>query len=495
MKSVKTEAITSNSSPRRISSPVQDLLASPAEPCDQEELLRKVKELSDILYYSSDSIYVTDGQGNTLLVNEAFEQMSGLGRDEVLGRNVLDLEERGMFTPSVSSLVLRERRKITIIQELKNGTRVIATGVPIFDSRGELFRIVSNSKSLHEIRFLNQYLEDTGSVPREGCRDWDDASASIVYNSPEIEAILELIRDIAPVDTTVLLMGESGVGKGLFARLIHDLSPRKEERFVQINCGAIPESLLESELFGYEGGAFSGALKGGKPGLLEQAQGGTLFLDEIGEMPLGLQVKLLHTIQNRQITRVGGVMPVDIDTRIISATNRVLEDEVKAGRFRMDLYYRLNVVPVTIPPLRNRTSDIIALTQSFLQCQNRKYGKEVIFSSQVFDQFLSYHWPGNIRELENVVERLVVTARSRIVREGHVNPLLKNQPSFPQESLVVNKVMFLEEAREELERQLVLRAYRQGGTSYKTAELLGISQTSAHRKIQKYISRTDSEMG
>lgn len=472
---------------------VTDLLARHGKKGAPEEMEHKIRELSDILHYSSDSIYVTDGEGNTMLVNEAFERMSGLKREQVLGRNVLDLEEAGMFTPSVSSLVLRERRKITIIQELQNGTRVIATGVPIFDKAGDLFRIVSNSKSLNEIKFLNQYLEESRCSSSEGCSNWESASESVIHNSPVIETILELIRDIAPVDTTVLLMGESGVGKGLFARLIHDLSPRSENRFVQINCGAIPESLLESELFGYEGGAFSGARKGGKPGLLEQAQGGTLFLDEIAELPLGLQVKLLHTIQSRQITRVGGIEPIEIDTRIISATNRDLEEEVKHGRFRMDLYYRLNVVPVTIPPLRERKSDIIALSQSFLQCQNRKYGKEVIFSSQVFDQFLTYHWPGNIRELENIVERLVVTARSRIVRECHVNNLMQNRPETEQDAVIVNAILPLEEAREALERQLIRRAYREGGTSYKTAELLGISQTSAHRKIQKYIVPGDSK--
>ena len=452
----------------------------------------RVKELIDIINYSSDSIYVTDGEGNTILVNEAFENMSGIRREDVIGKNVCELEDEAVFTPSVTSLVLRESRKITIIQELRNGTKVIATGVPIFDEDGNLYRIVSNSKSLGEIHFLNEYIKMEKPDCGGPCLRSDDIIRNVIYTSEKIDNILELIRDIAPLDTTVLLTGESGVGKSLFARIIHELSARKNFRFVQINCGAIPEGLLESELFGYEGGAFSGARKEGKKGLLEIAQGGTIFLDEIGELPVNLQVKLLHAIQNREITRVGGIEPVKIDARIISATNKNLEEEVREGRFRIDLYYRLNIVPVLIPPLRQRKSDIIPLAQYFLQCLNRRYNRNVFFSSKAFDELLSYSWPGNIRELENVIERLVVTSRGEIVKTTSGVISHDEGSCSSEQNIVVNDMIPLRQAREELEKQLVRLAYEEGGSSYKVAEILDISQASAHRKIQKYIDPCNS---
>ncbi len=458
-------------------------------------LLRKVsssltvsRELTDIIKYSSDSIYVTDGAGNTLFVNKAFEQISGIAGEDVLGKNVKDLEEQAAFTPSVTSLVLKEKRKITVVQELKNGRIVIATGVPIFDNQGAIFRVISNSKDLRELAALDRYLDEL-LANQDGYRDRVVTSPpSIICESEAMKQILSLAATVSGVDTTILLTGESGSGKGIIARLIHDSSHREGNRFIQINCGAIPELLLESELFGYEGGAFTGANRTGKPGLFEAADRGTLFLDEIGELPLSLQVKLLHAIQSKQITRVGGVEPITIDVRIISATNRDLEQLVREKKFRLDLYYRLHVIPIHVPSLRERREDIIPLTQLFMTRFNALYRKDVKLTADLFEQLLTYQWPGNIRELENLIERLVVTAENNRVSCGDITACLSQEMVASGDPIVVNRIIPLNQATDEVERILIQTVYSSCRNTYTTAEILGISQSSAQRKIQKYVT-------
>jgi len=229
----------------------------------------------------------------------------------------------------------------------------------------------------------------------------------IVGKSPKILQALDIVHRVAPTNATVLLMGESGVGKELFAKAIHFLSPRADKPFIAINCAAIPPDLLEAELFGYEKGAFTGAYTS-KKGKFELANGGTIFLDEIGDMPLNLQVKLLRVLQEKEVERIGSSKPIKIDVRIIAATNRNLEKLIKEGKFREDLYYRINVVPIYIPPLRERKEDIPVLVNYFLEVFNKEYGKNVKVSKEVFEVFLNYHWPGNVRELRNVLERMVI---------------------------------------------------------------------------------------
>ncbi|SFG14289.1 PAS domain S-box-containing protein [Desulfotomaculum arcticum] len=452
------------------------------------ELKNSNQELNEIIEASSDSIYVTDGRGNTLRANIAFEKMAGVKRKEVLGKNAKKLEKEGLFYPSVSALVMKEKRKITIIQKMRNGREAVVTGVPVYDTKGNIFRIVCNSKDFEDLKILNEYLGYKNKKPTFNKND-DMSENSIIYKSQKMKELIDLIQQIATVDSTILFTGESGVGKGVIARLIHQQSNRANEKLIEINCGAIPDSLLESELFGYESGAFTGAKTDGKPGLLEIANKGTVFLDEIGEMPLNLQVKLLQVIQNRQIIRVGGTKLIDIDIRIIAATNKDLKKLIEEGKFRHDLFYRLNVVPLHIFSLRERKDDIIPLIDYFLHKFNKQYHRQVKFTEDLYQEALVYEWPGNIRELENFVERMVVTNNSGIIKKEDLPPQFMTNVFYPDNQIVINKIMPLKQATREVERQLVHMAYKISENSYKIASILGISQSSAHRKIQEYIQK------
>ena len=296
----------------------------------------------------------------------------------------------------------------------------------------------------------------------------------MVGSSLAMQRVMDLIRRVAPVDSTILLLGESGVGKGVLAAEIHRLSPRRSGPFVRIDCAALPGSLLESELFGYSPGSFTGARREGKPGLIEQAHGGTLFIDEIGDVPLELQVKLLHVIQERRIIRLGAVTPTAVDIRIIAATHRDLEAMVAEGRFRADLYYRLNVVPVKIPPLRERPEDIPVLARTFLDRFCARYRVERTLTPEAVERLVAYSWPGNVRELENLVERLVVTLDEREIRPEHL-PL----PAPGGPPVQVREIVPLKEAVAALELELVGEAYRRFGSSVKVGRASGIHQTTA----------------
>lgn len=308
----------------------------------------------------------------------------------------------------------------------------------------------------------------------------------LIYKSKIMQQTFELALKVAKVDSNVLITGESGVGKEIIAKIINAASPRAKKPFLQINCGAIPENLLESELFGYEGGAFTGAKSSGKMGYFEISNGGTLLLDEIGELPLNLQVKLLRAIQDREIYRVGGTTPIKFDVRIISATNRNLEEMVQRGLFRADLYYRLNVVPINIPPLRKRTDDIIPLAIHFLEKFNSKYKMNKRFEPEVLLAFERYKWPGNVRELENVVERLVIISDDEIIGLHHLpfnNKITNDTSGLTIE--VLNPVP-LQTASEILEKKLIAKALQLTGSTRKAAKILGVTHPTVIRKAQKY---------
>jgi transcriptional regulator with PAS, ATPase and Fis domain len=308
----------------------------------------------------------------------------------------------------------------------------------------------------------------------------------VVAESPVTKNLLELCLRVARVDSTVLLTGESGVGKDVLARLIHDLSARHRRPFVAVNCGAIPENLLESELFGYEKGAFSGAQRQGKPGLFEEANGGTVFLDEVGELPLKLQVKLLKVIQEHRCRRLGSVRDVELDLRVIAATNRDLKEMVAAGSFREDLFYRLYVVPIEVPPLRDRREDILPLALRFLKTYNRKYGVTRTLSQELLDVLEQYPWPGNVRELQNVIERMVVTADADVLEPRHLPDSLRTRTQPPASGLQVPEGLTLREAREMVERLLIERALARGGNTRRAAKLLGVTHPTVIRKAQKF---------
>lgn len=297
-----------------------------------------------------------------------------------------------------------------------------------------------------------------------------------------------LIKKVAMVDSTVLILGESGVGKNVIASQIHRHSRRSAGQFVEINCGSIPEGLLESELFGYEAGAFTGAGKQGKQGIIELANQGTLLLDELGELPLTLQAKLLKVIQEKRLQRVGSMQYRDVDFRLIAATNRDLEKMVKEGKFRQDLYFRLNVVPIHVPALRNRPEDIAALLKLVVRSLNERYGMNKKLDAAATHALLHYDWPGNVRELENVLERLVVTADEEVITSQHLPAEIKaaGEEQTAMEPSVAAAKMSLRDAMEQVEEKWLRHAAERCRTTAEMAEFLGISQPSVVRKLQKY---------
>jgi DNA-binding NtrC family response regulator len=302
-------------------------------------------------------------------------------------------------------------------------------------------------------------------------------TGEITGNSPAIKQALELINLAAPGDSTVLITGASGTGKELAARAIHSLSPRKDNRFVAVNCAALPENLLESELFGYERGAFTGAEKR-KPGRFELADGGTLFLDEIGDMPSAMQAKLLRVLEDKKVERLGAVEPISLDVRLVAATNKDLEQTMKDGRFREDLYYRLSVVIISMPGLQERTGDILLLAEKFLRDFSQKLGKKISgFTPEAASLLVSYSWPGNVRELQNVIERAVVLSRGEVISPGEL-PGLKAAAKDSLDSL--EKIADIEKAH--IKRILDRMSWNIG----KSAEMLGIHRNTLRAKIREY---------
>lgn len=306
--------------------------------------------------------------------------------------------------------------------------------------------------------------------------------SGIIGTSKGIRSVLELVAQVAPSDATVLITGESGTGKELIASEIHRQSKRARQAFIKVNCAALPESVIESELFGHEKGAFTGALTQRK-GRFELAHGGTIFLDEIGDLSPQVQVKLLRVLQEREIERVGGNQPIKIDVRLIAATNRNLEEDIKSGRFREDLYYRLNVFPIHIPPLRERKSDIILLADFFAEKYGKKNGKLIKrISSPALDLLSSYHWPGNVRELENCIERAVILSTDSVIHSYHLPPSLQSAQSTQTEPTTT-----LEAALSRLEKELIIEALKiTGGNMAAAARRLGITERQMGLRVHHY---------
>jgi len=460
----------------------------------QEQANRQLaEEVDSILNFSSDEIYITDGRGVTLRVNKAFEENSGVAVCLVLGKNVADLEQEGFFRPSVARLVLEQKTKVTTLQEYQNKKKVLVTGTPVFDEHGTVCRVIINTRDTSKLNRLKSELEEIESLKDRYFRELlhhlqeDVASRHIVAKSKPMKQLLGTARKVAEVDSIVLLLGETGVGKGLVARYIHDNSARSNQIFVTVNCGAIPENLLESELFGYEPGAFTGADRRGKTGRIELADKGTLLLDEIGDLPASLQVKLLHIIQEGAFTRIGGSREIRPNVRILAATNRPLARMVENGTFRDDLFYRLNVIPLEIPPLQQRREDIPALAERFMAKCNQKYRKTKEFSPASLQFLENYHWPGNVRELENLVERLVIVVSENLIEPYHLPETIKMANLSPErESGPPKGGRSLERIKDDIEKQLLERLYDQFRNTYKMAELLGINQSTVVRKLKKH---------
>jgi len=451
---------------------------------------RTVKMLKAIIEFSFDGLWVTDGKGKVLMINKASERFNMLKNRDVIGRNMKRLQKEGFFDKSVTLEVLKKRVSVTMVQKVKSGKSILVTGNPILDKKGNIELVITNERDITYLNEMREKLRETQALAkRYRCElsknqlknlEKDD----IVFESEAMKRVIEAALTVCKVDSCVFLLGESGVGKSLIAKLIHKNSPRSNQPFICVNCGAIPESLIESELFGYEGGAFTGASKGGKAGIFEIADKGTLFLDEIDTLPLHLQVKLLRFLEDKEILRVGGIKYKKIDVRMIAATNQNLEDLVKKKKFREDLFFRLSVVPIYIPPLQERPEDIPLLINFFLGKYNKKYKKEKFISSRVIDFLCKYSFPGNARELSNLIERMAVMTKAREIK-------LEDIPQTVIESMKVpfslwKEELTLEKAIQKLESFMIGEAMKKYKNQNKAAKVLGVSQPTIARKIKKY---------
>ena len=451
-------------------------------------------ELDSIIQSSSDGLFVTDSTGIILRVNQTFRKMTIGDAQDLIGRGIQEIEEI-IYAHSLVELVQQRRESVTIMEN-KDNHSLLVTGSPVFDEEEKLLRVVINLKDMTSLNQLRQELIDAKRLSEiyhqelSELRNRQD-TGGMIGNGPEMERVFELIRRVAKVDSTVLLLGESGVGKEGIGKLLHTQSNRADGPFIKLNCGAIPEHLLESELFGYESGAFTGARREGKIGMFELAHNGTLLLDEIGDFPLNLQSKLLRVLQEREVVPVGGAKPRQVNVRILAATHKNLEEMIKVGQFREDLFFRLNVVPILIPPLRQRRDDIIPLVYHFRDRFVKKYSFQREFSPEVIEAFLEYDWPGNVRELENMVERLMVVSAGELILVSQL-PIHFKQSASKSGGILVNSLMPLKEAVDEVERQLIDKALEKYGSTYKAADALGVNQSTIVRRMARF-RRADAE--
>jgi len=459
---------------------------------------RSIQELTwehdAIIDSSSDGLFVCDGKGRILRINPASERINNASAEQLVGRNYLDAVKDGLLIlPSAALEAIKTRKQVSLLQENRLHRKLISTATPVFDDAGELIRVVVSERDITEFDRLQRQLEEQqalGDQFRHQAMELQQQrldNKPIIARSPAMAKVLKQALKVSEVDSTLLILGESGVGKGLIADLIHKNSRRADQPIVKINCGAIPETLIEAELFGYEKGAFTGAV-GSKPGHLELASGGILFLDEIAELPLSSQVKLLRFMEDGRVTRLGSTQSRRVDVRIIAATHRDLEKMVEAGTFRHDLYYRLSVIPLVIPPLRERKECLLPLIRTYIDHFSQRDHQPKRLTAAALDVLMTYQFPGNVRELMNICERLVVMSDSELI---DVNDLPQTVVSGGDE---VNRLplgswpteMTMAQIIESVERIVLLETSRRFRRQQEIAAALGMSQPTVARKLQKH---------
>lgn len=441
------------------------------------------------------AVILTNGQGDVIFCNEKYIEVCkydtvGVTAENIVGLNMQEVLKKGHLEShhSAALLCLQKREKIRAIFQAPLYKLVMSTAIPVFDETGavkfvytivqdesEIFRLTATSEEIREM--YTKYLEENEQKFKN----------RVVIVSEPMKHIVDQCLQVSNSDIPVLVLGESGVGKDVISRLIHDNSSRRDQPFVALNCGAIPENLIESELFGYAPGAFTGASKSGKMGIFEASNQGTIMLDEIGDLSLPMQVKLLRVLENRQVTRIGSVRPVQVDFRLVSATNKNLVEKVQNGEFRKDLYYRINAFRVMIPPLRERNDDVSALATHYLSLYNLKYRLSRRIPPASMKELLYYKWPGNIRELRNVLEQLVILSKTDEVEPELVRTILYGEEESGDEPAVaVRRIIPMKKAVAMTECQLLEMVRQVETSSYKAARLLEVDQTTVLRKLKKY---------
>jgi PAS domain S-box-containing protein len=455
------------------------------------DVFRNMKYWLDAVIDSSyDGLWICDHSGTVIRVNRASERINQMKAENVVGRNIRELVAEGLFDKSVTMEVLKKKTSITMLSQLRGGKKALVTGNPLFNDKGELVYVLTNERDISEMDDLRNQLQETQTLARGYISKLAELEgidfSSVIYRSEKMDSLLHMLLRMAKVDAAVLLLGESGVGKGIIARLIHENSERSEGPFIRVDCTGIPETLFESELFGYERGAFTGARMEGKAGLFELAEKGTLFLDEIGDIPLSSQAKLLRFLEGYEIVRVGGSKPKIIDTRIIAATNRNIEEMVELKQFRKDLYYRIHVVPLAIPPLRERREDIPPLAFHFLDQFNRSYGRDTVMSPDVIDVLCKLDFPGNVRELKHLIERLVVSVEKKHIDITDLPKKLRDPVSVFSCGAELPGDLSLKEAVSRYEQLLLQGAVNKHSSPQRVAKVLKVHRATVSRKMKRY---------
>ncbi|MDQ7094606.1 sigma 54-interacting transcriptional regulator [Desulfosporosinus sp. PR] len=454
--------------------------------------------LKEIMDNSYDSIFVTDAVGNILMANPTSERLLNLPAAEMVGKNIRELIEKGYWDKSIALEAIEKRTTVTGVLKTRAGVHLMCTSRPLFDADGNITMVISNSRAQDTLVKLAQTLDKERELVQrykdevQYLRNQDLKNRHLVAESLAMKNLLLKANTVGPTDSSVLLYGESGTGKEVLAKYVHSISRRSKEAFITVNCSAIPENLIEAELFGFEKGSFTGADAKGKPGLFELADKGTIFLDEIGEMPLILQAKLLRVLENGDVRRIGGTASRKVDFRLVCATNRDLKVMVANKTFREDLFYRINVVPLRLTPLRERSEDIMAMSDIFLEELNRKYGYEKVFSEETLKGFLNYNWPGNVRELRNLIERLVITTVGRVIdyQVEEITNLSRNvvanlNPNQNESfSISVSSKAPLKKIMDQVEKEYIKNILHECNSCVsEAARILGIDRSAIYRKV------------
>ena len=450
------------------------------------------RELDAIIDSSSDGLFVCDGEANVIRMNPASEKIHKVSSEEIVGRNMSQLIAQGFIDRSAAWETSQSGKPVTLLQN-KDGRKLMSIATPVFNDASELERIVVSERDITEIDRLHREIEEQEAKADEfrhqilERQQAELESRRVIARSPAMVRALGQAVKVSNADSSVLILGESGVGKGLIADLIHQHSGRSNSPLIKINCGAIPESLIESELFGYEKGAFTGAHTKGKPGHFELADGGILFLDEVAELPLTSQVKLLRFLEDGEIIRLGGTSSRKVDVRILAATHRDLDEMVAQGSFRHDLFYRLNVIPIFVPPVRERRECIVPLLRHYIDHFSASTGNQKRLTRSALDVLTTYSYPGNVRELMNICERLVVMTDTELIGL----PDLPSQITARSEEGGLEQIqwhvdMTLQQVVDDVEKRLLEQARTRFRNQTEVAEALGINQSTVARKMQKH---------